>query len=377
MKIVFLCGCLEPGRDGVGDYTRRLSIALIRQGHEVSALAIKDNFVNIPSEENQTVENDCLQVLRIPLSVSLNERLSLTKKWIEKHNPDWLSLQFVPFSFHQKGLSFYLPRFLKDVGKGRSWHIMFHELWVGMNKEASLKLKIWGTLQKRLTRILISCTKPALMHTQTRLYQEQIRKLGYNVSYLPLFSNIVKITVANGECAAEKLPENKNIDFLIFGSIHPTKLLPSLITELSTYAFNNKSKISLTLLGRTGPEQAPWVKSFRDLGFEVTVLGEQPMEVISTALHKASIGISTTPLSLAEKSGSVAAMALHELLIICIADKWQVNGIKEIVAPTGIYVYEPGKLKQFLDYKKDIPLSFSISEVASMFEHDLLTTMKS
>ena len=32
MKIVFICGCLEPGKDGVGDYTRRLSAELIDHG---------------------------------------------------------------------------------------------------------------------------------------------------------------------------------------------------------------------------------------------------------------------------------------------------------------------------------------------------------
>ena len=35
MKIAFLCGSLEPWRDGVGDYTRRLAGDLQACGHQV------------------------------------------------------------------------------------------------------------------------------------------------------------------------------------------------------------------------------------------------------------------------------------------------------------------------------------------------------
>ena len=34
MKITFICGSLNPGQDGVGDYTRRLAAQLALDGHE-------------------------------------------------------------------------------------------------------------------------------------------------------------------------------------------------------------------------------------------------------------------------------------------------------------------------------------------------------
>ena len=128
LKIVFVCGCLEPGRDGVGDYTKRLSIELIRLGHQVTALALSDGFITAPLEEKQVIENEHLQVLRIPASVSSKDRLILSKTWVTKHDPSWVCLQFVLFSFNPKGLPIYLPSFLKEIGQERSWHLMFHEL---------------------------------------------------------------------------------------------------------------------------------------------------------------------------------------------------------------------------------------------------------
>jgi hypothetical protein len=50
MRIVFLCFSLEPGRDGVGDYTRALAGELIRPGHEVCAVAMLKNRAAGPAE---------------------------------------------------------------------------------------------------------------------------------------------------------------------------------------------------------------------------------------------------------------------------------------------------------------------------------------
>jgi hypothetical protein len=40
LNIVFLCGSLQPGRDGVGVYTRRLAGEVIRQGHQASIISL-------------------------------------------------------------------------------------------------------------------------------------------------------------------------------------------------------------------------------------------------------------------------------------------------------------------------------------------------
>ena len=44
MKILFICGTFENGKDGVGDYTKRLAKEIIDYGHSVHIIAIHDKF---------------------------------------------------------------------------------------------------------------------------------------------------------------------------------------------------------------------------------------------------------------------------------------------------------------------------------------------
>jgi hypothetical protein len=110
LRIAFLCGSLEPGFDGVGDYTRRLAGELTKQGHSTVIIALHDKTVPDKLEEKQTVDNIELPVLRIPAHYSSKKRFRSAGEWIRTFNPDWLSLQYVPYSFQNKGLPFGLRR---------------------------------------------------------------------------------------------------------------------------------------------------------------------------------------------------------------------------------------------------------------------------
>lgn len=44
MKFLFICGSLEPGKNGVGDYTRRLAGECIRMGHDAMILALDERI---------------------------------------------------------------------------------------------------------------------------------------------------------------------------------------------------------------------------------------------------------------------------------------------------------------------------------------------
>ena len=133
MKTAFLCSSLERGRDGVGDYTRRLASELIRQGHPSIAISLNDTHISDPVFELQKIEGNSVSVLRLPGTMPWQERASTARKWLDAFNPDWVSLQFVPFGFHPKGLPFGLSRHLKSIIGLRPLHWMFHELWVLWN----------------------------------------------------------------------------------------------------------------------------------------------------------------------------------------------------------------------------------------------------
>ncbi len=45
MRIAFVTSGLEPGRDGVGDYTSGLAEECARRGHTVTQIALNDPFI--------------------------------------------------------------------------------------------------------------------------------------------------------------------------------------------------------------------------------------------------------------------------------------------------------------------------------------------
>ncbi|RYY07743.1 MAG: glycosyltransferase family 1 protein [Sphingobacteriaceae bacterium] len=366
MKLIFLCGSLEPGVDGVGDYTRRLATELIKQGHQIAALALDDQFTDKPIDHIEIADTIELPVYRIPSKLSADKRFKLADEWIENFNPEWLSLQFVPFSFNAKGLPFGLSTQLSKF-KGRKWHIMFHELWIGMEEGSTLKRIIWGKVQKFLIKKLIKKLNPSSMHTQTKLYQIQLAKLGFKVDYLPLFSNIPKIDTIN----TEEHQINNKITFVNFGTIHPGASIKRFAQEASIYSKSTSTKIDLILIGRCGAEQEHWINEWKSTGLNITVLGEQPIKRVSEVFSKATFGITTTALPLVEKSGSVAAMHEHNLSVICISKPWQPKGINELPTAAGILSYNNTNFESCITSKVEVA-AVRVSNIANQCIKNLI-----
>ncbi len=276
-----------------------------------------------------------------------------------------MSLQYVPFAYQEKGLPFQLPVQLLHISGKRRWHVMFHELWVGINKEASIKHLMWGWLQKKLIASLLKDLHPEVIHTQTHLYQYKLQQLGIQAKYLNLFSNISLVTDAsNFEPGKQK---NVEIKMIIFGLIHPGAPVEEFIQEVNDYAKKSNQNISLIIIGRNGSEHKKWISLWESFGMTVTVFGEQTEKRISEALQQASFGISTTPYAQIEKSGTVAAMLTHRLPVLCVAESWQPRGIKGLPQPPGICQYIPGNLQELLTKKIEVPSFPSVAEVTQQY----------
>jgi len=369
MTILFLCGSLEPGKDGVGDYTRRLAGELIRQGHQASIISLNDKHCDTQIKYTQESDGNSIEVLRLPSIVLSKERFYQASLFIENQNPEWLSLQYVPYSFHNKGLPIGLSNSLTNIGKGRKWHIMFHELWVGMDSESSVKLKTIGLIQKQLIKNINRQLKPKTIHTQTTLYNTQLHSLGINSKLLPLFGNI-----PFWKQCEQKNPLDKTVTFVIFGSIHWGAPINDFINELLLFSQANAFDIKFMLIGRCGKEQNNWISVLKTKNIAFSILGEQPSTEISKVLSEATWGISTTPMLLAEKSGTVAAMLEHELSVIIVARPWIVNGFSEDFSNNNILEYLSGNLSQILDNKTQNKKYNTLAETTNTLINSLLTT---
>ncbi|HEY2123023.1 MAG TPA: hypothetical protein VGH07_05470, partial [Chthoniobacterales bacterium] len=139
MKILFLAGSLEPGRDGVGDYTRTLATECARLGHDTLLLSLNDPWVHGPRLKPA--------VLRLGSKMSWPDRVKTARAFLNANGAEIVSLQFVPYSFHRAGLNFALPQILSAIIGQTRVQVMFHELWVGAQTGAPVKVKVLGFCQ--------------------------------------------------------------------------------------------------------------------------------------------------------------------------------------------------------------------------------------
>ena len=370
LKIIFLCGSLEPGRDGVGDYVRRLSSELLKKGHYISAIALNDQYICESYFGAQMSEGESLNVLRLPSIWKVNQRFTHAEQWVKEFDPDWVSLQFVPFAFQCKGLIFNLARQLSCLVGECRLHIMFHELWVLTPFSESIKLWLLGIIQKQIIKNFIISLPPNVIHTQTRYYQEQLNRIGFKSSLLPLFSNIptsfdkeINLDISHLNCY--------DIKFVAFGSIHGDSLIKQFALECASYSEFLNIKICLIFVGRSGVLQKDFANIWSSLGMKFIEFGEQSTETVSAILSSSSYGISTTPYFLIEKSGSVTAMLDHKLPVLCIAKPVEgLTAYSHLLVP-GVYQYHEKMLVTWFKSSKYKERNTGISLIVKQFIEDL------
>lgn len=349
MNILFICGSAEPGKDGVGDYTRRLCGELLRTEHEIRILALCDNHSTSFTNKKQFAEGSEIIVHRIPVTSSIKQRSLWTQDILNEFQPDWISLQFVPYSFNPKGLPFWLPSFLNKLKGNHKWHIMFHELWIGMDSNATFKSKCIGLLQKALVLRILRGKENILINTQTDLYQSKISDLGYNAQILPLFSNIIKNRESNRETTSDDL----ELKFCLFGSIHYGAPVEKFIDDLKQVISLSKEirTLKFIFIGNCGTAIEEWKKVLlaNKINFEIT--GFVTDLEISNLLSNCQYGISTTPYLLNQKSGSLVAMFDHQLPVLCVARKWEVKGFNQGRFLNLINYENKESINNFLDKK--------------------------
>lgn len=333
MRICFICGSLEPGKDGVGDYTRRLAGELIRLGHQARMVGLNDSSTAERIEEIQSTHGLEVPVLRLPRSQGWAERTAQARAWVEAFGPDWISLQFVPFGFHHRGLVAALTKSLRTILSHRPLHIMFHEMWVGMERGAPLKNRLWGLGQRTLVLRLVRRLEPAVVHTNTPVYRNFLRSHGIDARLLPLFGTIPiaerpddywlwpALTAAG--CPVRDETRDGLALVVFFGALYPEWQPEPLLTMLQRSAAKQGRRVGLVFLGRLGRTGE---LRCRELGrhygdtLSLAVLGEQTPERISRALRNMDLGVTSSPWQLLGKSSAASVMLEHGLPVIVTRD---------------------------------------------------------
>jgi len=334
MKIIFFCGSAEPGEDGVGDYTRRLCGELVKMNHIVQILSLYDHHTVSFTTEMQTIQKTEIRVIRIPKTAGNKQRFIWSQKVLDSSQPNFISLQFVPYSFNRRGLPFWLPYFLKDLKGNHKWHVMFHELWLGMDMESSFKQKCIGKLQQFIVKLLIQNIKPNFVNTQNKLYQFFLRSNNIDAIVLPIFGNI-PVTGVKKEILEFR-------QFVLFATIHTGAPFSDFVNDLMTTSDKFDKPVKFIFIGNNGLEINKYIKILENYNICYQVLGRQSESVISQILIDSDLGISTTPYFQTEKSGVYAAYREHQIKIISVSRKW--TPIKESYYLPQIIKYEKNNL---------------------------------
>ncbi len=327
MRIAFLCGSLEPGRDGVGDYTRGLAEELQRQGHSVIIIALRDRFITQPVVGDGETSDDSIKILRLPSEFAWMAGIQQAKFAIDQFDPEWVSLQFVCYTFHPKGFVYGLASKLGPLMTGRKVHIMFHETWLCRELGWDWQHGVIGMLQRFLLQRFVRAVRPAVIHTSNRAYVTLLTRSGIPATELGLFGNIAIVSEPGTAWIESQLRAALGADFRreelwlfgLFGTLHPQWPTEPLLTQLQRAASASGKRPVILSIGRIGMEGAALWKEMARVNverFAFVCLGEQPEAHISEFLSYLDWGIATSPWSIIGKSGTVVAMLEHGLPVI-------------------------------------------------------------
>jgi hypothetical protein len=358
MKILFLCGSIEPGQDGVGDYTSRIALELVCSGHEVKIISLYDKFISSITLSS----NEGFVSIRLPYSMDETERFNEAGKNIKEFNPEWISIQFVIFAYHPKGLPFQLPSKMKALLAQRKVHIMFHELWVGLESHSIWKYRVLGFLQRRIIKHLLKDIQPAYIHTHTPLYAWQLKNIGFDSSILSLFGNIPISNIVHSK-------DTEILRGIVFGAIHSDAPIELFAKEFKAYILEREKTAEIIFVGRCGTLQHNWQRAFEKEGITCINKGEQTVERISELMMCSDFGITSTPYLLTDKSGTVAAMLEHGIPVICVAKKWDVREKKHFV--NSVYNFKKGSFMSFMKEEKGRMPSNILKVITQQFLTDI------
>jgi len=328
VTLVFICGSLEEGRDGVGDYTRRLACGFVKKGFCVLVLALNDRYVTPHCCHSITpphlLLSQAYSCVRYSDKTPWHARASHLNSLLSESAPDWVSLQYVPYSYSKYGLPWKFTFWLLFLSGGFNWHIMFHELWIGGKRNP--KRILIGLIQKTLIKATLLITKPCVVHSTIEPYVNRLRRLGTSASILPLHSNIDHskgMTIGTRQLSSWS--------FIFFGS------LDSQWSSEPFFHYAERARqaagIQKCLFIRVGKADHRVNEIWKTMcsagsrygAFSFTDLGALPECEVSTIMHSANFGISMCPIQWIGKSGSVAAMLEHGLPVIVPEYDWHIG----------------------------------------------------
>ncbi len=204
---------LPPALDGIGDYTARLSMALSEKCNVT---------IHTASQSFRTIEN-----VEIVNSFSIEKTAGLEGlvDGLIASRPDWIILQYNPFSYGRWGLNLALPRAMASVKrhlKGTRLVTMVHEPFVPVDTMKNLIMTSWQRWQ--LWRLGKASD---ILYFSIETWVEQFSGWFKNkpVHHLPVGSNMPMEHSDRNQTRASIGVNESDFVIGIFGTLHPSRLM--------------------------------------------------------------------------------------------------------------------------------------------------------
>jgi len=335
MRVAFLCGSLEPWRDGVGDYTRRLANDLQAAGHQVLVIALADPFIDRVVELHQ--EPGGIAVLRLPKALWQARQLQAVQVALDSFAPDWVSLQLVVYAYDDRGLLRDLGQQLQRLSGTARRHVMFHELWIGAAAHCPMKERLVGWLQRQLLLRALKRWQPLVSHTSNPVYRQLLQREGLQALPLRVPGSIVIERISHRDARAAlatrlRLTAEQGGQMImagVFGAVHPEWAHAPVLQRLQLSCAAQGRQLVLLHMGRAGAAgNALWQQLRSTLAGKVPLhsLGELPPRELSEVLRGLDMGLATTPWALAGKSSTIAAMLEHGVPVVITRNDYLLRG---------------------------------------------------
>jgi hypothetical protein len=270
VKFVFLCSCSEPGHSGVGDYSRRLAEELLRKGHHVTVVGLCEQSVSGDVFVSECTESSShmspLSTFRVQSDTTWKNRMNALCSFLSRERPDIISLQYVPYAFQPRGLPFRLGKLLRGITpQGSRWHMMFHEICIGLGEDCTWKHRAIGWIQKRIAAGLVRNLRPIAVHSHAAPYIDILRNLGVDAKPLFLFSNI---PTSAKQVIPDHLPllrdKQSFVDFAFFGTVHPDWNANRVVELVTQIGKTRELSPRIIAIGRGGRFSATTWETFRN-----------------------------------------------------------------------------------------------------------------
>jgi glycosyltransferase involved in cell wall biosynthesis len=215
MKLHIIVPTLPPQLDGIGDYTAALA----------AQLAPRADVTLLTGDAFETTPIDGVRIVpafrpMMPVSAA---RLAAC---VRADPPDWLLLQYNPFSYGRRGLNLHLPRALRTLRRTlprTRLAVMAHEVFVPI---IDVKFAVMATWQRAQLGQLGRAADGLFFSIQPWVRQFARWFPGKPILHLPVGSNIPRVAVSRQEARAELGFTDEDFVVGLFGTAHVSRMLP-------------------------------------------------------------------------------------------------------------------------------------------------------